>query len=382
MTAAAFGGISGLHYPLVMYNGYGQTSSGNLDAVGEKAVFIGRMYLEGGPGSKTISSAGGKIDWRTASGVTWATAGSTLRVGIADVDLVNGPPGRDDGTFDVYKDLVQGTDSLANATWVSTAMATGTKTIAHGDLVAIVFELTVRNGADAVTVNKTNNNNVAYMLPFVSTFLGGVWATSVGAPCAVVTFDDGTLGFLDYSLAQKTTTNTSFDVNSAADEVCCIFELPGPVTVDALWARAGEDVAGGDFELILYSDPLGTPTVIETITIDADTTQATGASDFIFCPLTVLRTLSKDTKYAVAVRPTTANNVNIQVITFDVEAFKKCWPGGIKTQKGTRADQTGAFTASTTEIALAGVRIRSIDDGAGGAGGLLVHPGMAGGMRG
>ena len=102
----------------------------------------------------------------------------------------------------------------------------------------------------------------------------------------------------------------------------------------------------------------------------------------MFCPLTALRTLSKDTKYAVAVRPTTANNVNIQVITFDVEAFKKCWPGGIKTQKGTRADQTGAFTASTTEIALAGVRIRSIDDGAGGAGGLLVHPGMAGGMRG
>src|SRR3990172_6971786 len=381
MTAAAFGGISGLHYPLIMYNGYGQASSGTLDAAGEKIVFIGRVYLEGGPGSKTISSAGGKIDWRTAT-ITWATPGSTLRVGIADVDLTNGPPGRDDGTFDVYKDLVQGTDSLASNTWTSTAMATGTKTIAHGDLIAIVFELTVTLGVDSVTVTKVNNNSVAYMLPFVSTFLGGVWASGAGSPCAVITFDDATLGSLDCSLAQKTTTNTSFDVNSAADEVCCIFEVPGPVTVDALWARAGEDAAGGDFEIILYSDPLGTPTVIETITIDADTIQATGSSDFIFCPLTVLRTLSKDTKYAVAVRPTTANNVNIQVITFDVEAFKKCWPGGIKTQKGTRADQTGAFTASTTEIALAGVRIRSIDDGAGGAGGLLVHPGMAGGMRG
>src|SRR3990172_6421351 len=165
MTAAAFGGISGLHYPLIMYNGYGQTSSGTLDAAGEKIVFIGRMYLEGGPGSKTISSAGGKIDWRT-SAVTWATPGSALRVGIADVDLTKGPPGRDDGTFDVRKDLVQGTDSLASNTWVSTAMDTGTKTIAHGDLVAIVFELTATLGVDSVQVAKTNNNNISYMMPF------------------------------------------------------------------------------------------------------------------------------------------------------------------------------------------------------------------------
>src|SRR3990172_9084696 len=203
MTAAAFGGISGLHYPLITYNSYGQTSSGTLDAVGEKINFIGRVYLEGGPGSKTISSAGGKIDWRTAT-VTWATPGSTLRVGIADVDLTNGPPGRDDGTFDVRKDLVQGTDSLASNTWVSTAMATGTKTIEHGDLVSIVFELTATLGVDVVTVNKVNNNNVSYNMPFVSTFLGGVWASGIGTPCAVITFDDATLGFLDYSIAKET----------------------------------------------------------------------------------------------------------------------------------------------------------------------------------
>ena len=39
-----------------------------MDAAGESCAFIGNVFLEGGSGSKTISSAGGKIVFRNRYG--------------------------------------------------------------------------------------------------------------------------------------------------------------------------------------------------------------------------------------------------------------------------------------------------------------------------
>src|SRR3990172_8398967 len=382
MTAASLGAASGIFYPFFVRHTDGFAgANATLDAVGEKSVFIGRENLEGGPGSKTISSAGGKIEFSTGT-VTWATAGTTLRVGIADVDLANGPPARDDGTHDVYKDWVQGTDALSGTTWTSFAMATGTKTITHGDLIAVVCEITVRNGSDSVVV-QGYDCSAPPGIPICTKFTGGAWsATANMVPNVIIIFDDGTLGCIAGGTCFDGTSNsTNFNSGSAIDERACIFQVPGPVTVDRLFAFCPSSVAGSDFEIILYSTPLGTPSVIEAVTVDSNTmTSSNGAPVEVL--LTTVRQLSANTDYAVAIRPTTTNNVRLNHGTFSNANYRKFYPGGTNTRLGTRADQTGAFTETTTQVPFCGVGISAIDDGAGGAGGLLVHPGMAGGMRG
>ena len=78
MALQSLGGKQGF----IMSADGGMASSGTanttLDAAGESRAYIGKVYLAGGTGSKTISSAGGKIWWRTA-GTTFANAGTTIR---------------------------------------------------------------------------------------------------------------------------------------------------------------------------------------------------------------------------------------------------------------------------------------------------------------
>ena len=56
-----------------------------IDAAVEAVHYTGQVFLEAGSGSKTISSAGGKIHWRTSGTVTFANAGTTIRIGLQDV---------------------------------------------------------------------------------------------------------------------------------------------------------------------------------------------------------------------------------------------------------------------------------------------------------
>ncbi len=101
-------------------------NNATMDGAGESQAFIGKVFLEAGTGSKTISSAGGKIRWRSGT-VTFANAGTNFRIGIQDVAST----GLEDGTFDVYADLVGGTDTITGSADQLTAMETGTKTISH-----------------------------------------------------------------------------------------------------------------------------------------------------------------------------------------------------------------------------------------------------------
>src|SRR5687768_973556 len=114
-------------------------ANGNtLNAATDKTCLVGHVYWEGRAASKTISSSGGAIMFR-AGAVTFANGSTTLDVGIQDVDSANGPVVRGDGTFDVKKTHQGGTDTINATAFNTISMATGSKTITHGDLVAVVF---------------------------------------------------------------------------------------------------------------------------------------------------------------------------------------------------------------------------------------------------
>lgn len=358
-------------------------SSSLIDATGEQLHMIGRIIWEGGQlgDTKVISTAGGKIGWY-CSGLTWATLGTILRVGIQDVSLTAGPPPRGDGTWDTYYEYVQGTSSPTNLAWNTTGiMAAGSKTVTYGDLIAIVFDITVA-GTDKVTVRSPGNfTNAGY--PVMVSFLSGTTYSIVGAPNCIIVADDATTCWLD--LAPVMTFDSglfNYNVGTAgADEYGSLITLPVAMKIDALWAKAGIATNTDTYQLLLYSDPLGTPTVLETLTVDGHQIGVANRATFVSGFLPAYRTLAANTQYAVTVRPLGTSNVSLSFVDVSVNAHLASYPWGKNCYTVKRLDNTGAFSTIDTRRMQCGVRVSHIDDGAGGAGGMryknLMHGNLA-----
>lgn len=349
------------------------STSATLNAAGESIAYIGKLYLEGGSGSKTISTSGGKIHWAPPIASTFASASTTLKIGIQDVAAT----GLEDGTYDVYGELVAGTDTITIPGLQTMAMESGTKTITHGDTVAIVFEMTVRAGADSLAIPYCTVGD----RPYVTIDTGAGPVIGQGAGFVTVEFDDGTLGWLEFGwyATNSAVSGTAVAVGSSStpDEYALIFQLPFRAQITAVLASIGSLAATDDFELILYSDPLGTPTVVETITIDATYTALFSSSTPLIARFANVNLLNANTNYALAIRPTTTNTINVYYYDYGSgnEKLMKPTTLGRNWYLGTRSDQTGAFTATTYRLPLLGFYLNDIS-------GFKTHPGMHGGMRG
>lgn len=336
-------------------------SNSTLNAAGESAAIIGYVTLEGGSsgGSKTISSSGGKIHWRSST-LTFSNAGTTIRVGINDV----GVTGLEDGTHDVYKDLVGGTDTINNGL-NSTAMASGSKTISHGDFIAVVIEMTARGGTDQITVPVYG----PFLIPYGTVDTGAGPTKSSNCMQVTIEFDDGTVGWIGNNFiipggtATGLGTNTTFNVSSNPDERALIFQLPFPCSIVAPYLYLSSIASTDDYEIILYSDPLGTPVAKRTITVDADLEGS--ASGPNIKGFSTPYSISANTKYALAVRPTTANSVGWSDWVYGGGNSHLLRPSvlGANWYLGTRTNQTGAFTETTTTLPIAGFFINQFDDG-------------------
>ena len=318
-----------------------------VDAAAEAVHYSGQVYLEGGSGSKTISSAGGKIHWRTSGSVTFANAGTTLRIGLQDVST-SASPTQGDGTYDVYADLVGGADTIAASTAYGTAMESGTKTIAHGDKVTIVFEMTGRGGSDSVGILYQNSGQgVDALFPSLTTYLASAWGRLGGQPPVTLEFDDGTFGGIftgQTVIGASSGTVVAYASNTGtADEYGNVFSFPFPVVADGVWSISYPAYNTADYEVCLYSDPLGTPTLIEAVTVDATQVSAVYSSRTHSVMFASAHTLAQNTTYAVTVRPTTTYTVNSWY--YDVTAAGAAMaPLGNACYAVRRLDNTGAFS--------------------------------------
>lgn len=345
-----------------------------IDAVGESASLIGRIHLEGGSGSsKTISSAGGKIYWRSTAAV-WADAATNLRIGIQDV----GATGVEDGTYDVQADLQPGAPAaLVTDGFNETAMASGSKTIADGDVVAVVIEMTARGATDSVTVGRYSG--AATNFPYSTIDISGTPVRSSAIIPITIEFDDGSIGWIDaaYITPGNTTDMTgvavAFNSGSTPDERGLIFQVPFACSIRKVRALVGSIGSSDDFEMVLYSDPLGTPVAERTIAANADQTGSiTTVSDYELAFATPF-TLAANTKYAITIRPTSANSITVQEYRFTTGYQKLMRPTqlGANWYLGYRSDQTGAFTEETYTLPIIGFFLDKFDDGAGGASGPI-----------
>lgn len=354
-----------------------------MDATGEKLAFCGQIYIDGRPTSaKTLSSAGGKIYFRTGT-VTFANGSTALDIGWQDIDATAGPAPRPDGTFDVKATLVPGVETISSNTWTTATMETGSKSITHGDFGCIVFDMTARAGSDSVILN-----TFAKMIPgnpCVNDFSGAAWNMSNGsiAPICVIEFDDGTLGTFFETLPLTSATTESYQDGTNPDERGLIFQVPWDCKVDGLFVGADTNFNGNpDWEVKLYEDPLGTPSALKTFTSDANYQgfQGSGYEQHIISPVI---SLTKNTDYCIAVKATTASSFRLRVGTLADANYRKFMPGGTTLNYATRNNGSGAFSPTTTKLPFMGVNIASFDDGTGtgSGGGMIRHIGMNGGLN-
>lgn len=344
-----------------------------IDAAGEKAAFVGRLVIEGRATNKTLSAAGGGSIVHRIFSLTWADGSTALSIGLQGVDLTTGNPVRPNGSFDVSRSLVPGVDSLSTGmNSISMTGGSGSKTLSHGDWVAIVFDMTARAGSDAVAIGTVLYGAVNTSPPLVNT---GSWSgiTNQYAQVGII-FDDGTRAVLDGSMPMISSQSAeNFSDATNPDERGMSFEVPWDCKIDAIYGMFAGTVAAGDFELQIYQDPFGTPTSIlpggTALAVDAEMLRSYTAQRSIW-PLVGEIALTRNTRYAVTMKALGASNSTIGLAcTLENAAWKKFWFGGENASKVVRNDGSGAFTETTDVIYQMGVRISGFVDADGGGGG-------------
>lgn len=345
--------------PATTLEGGISTSGGQvLNAAGYSHGLVGKLYIEGG-GSKTLSAAGGgKILWRVAGSLTFANAGTNIRVGINDVTS----GGLEDGTHDVYRDVVGGSGELSANSQVSSTMSSGSKTMADGDLVAFVIEMTARGGADTVTPAIVGSANSVNVVGNPTTFFPYQTRDGGSGPAKLqlgnaqlyceIQFDDGTVGWI-YGAKPPlpgtavSGTTLTFSSSSTPDEYAMLFRSPFRFTLSGIRALLNGIATTDTFEIIVYSDPTGTPVAEVTDAVDPNIVGNNSGSFAYAHRLSSPFTVEKDTWYAVAFRPTLANPIGIQYFDFGSgNGPKKAYgsPFGEDIILAGRTNQTGAFS--------------------------------------
>jgi hypothetical protein len=345
MAVTALGGL-----PLLLVGSAGRQgtssvsglSNTQLDATNEAAIMYGRVITEDGA-SHTINTTGSSaLGWRTGT-VTFANAGSTVKVGLAPLDTTTGVPARASNSsdviaFDVSASFTGGGGGITTTAWQESVPTSGTKTIANGDLLAFAVQMTTRGGAsDTVQVSAAGSLQTE-AFPGSTDFTGAAYASLGRLPNAVITFSDGTLGFFYGAyVASVGLNNQTWDNTSGTKEYGNLIQLPVPATAFGISAFV---TVTGDADLILYSNPLGTPVAEKTVSVDKDTV-ALASSGAVAVPFASSFSMAANTPYAAIVKPTSATSITAPYITLNASAHQKAHSLGANAYAISR--NTGAF---------------------------------------
>lgn len=364
-----------------------------LDETTEELQMLYSITTEGS-GPKTFGTSGSALQWYTRHAAT-LPAGWTLRVGIksaAQISTTAGAPARatpGGAAFSVYKDLVGGTDTVTTYNCQTTVMNAGTPlTVNDGDLLAMCWLLTGAGAAPAVTIHGSGGANVYHFPGTTLITAGPVYTQSSLGANAMLVFDDGSLGWGEPSFLSLNVFGEVVEGQSVGDNFGNVFRVPFPCAVDLLEAYViTPSTSGpGDFALILYSDPLGTPVALATATHDASLMMTTDAYRRVVRRLPVPQTLLPGTDYAIALKLLATGALTL--LAYDVHTPTHFKPNGLDETCYAAKSTGGAFVKSSNANAVLGARryyiwarLSHVDDGAGAGGGGMRLVG-AGGLAG
>lgn len=339
-----------------------------IDATGEKIAFLGNFYSPDRT-SKTIN----KIGFPT--GAITSAGGSIIRVSLQNISLTAGPPGQPDGTQDQYRDANLNTYT-ANS-WFLTGLVTsdGTdtgskRTVSHGEKIAVVIEYDSggRLGADSLIVSSALALNTSTHQGQVSLYTTS-WATQSVIPPCLFECSDGTFATLQVAFPFKSRTTTTFNSGSTPDEYGLKFVAPFSGKAEGIWTTLYFPAGSSDVDLVLYESG----TEIASVAIDANTAQSTANARITVVMFSTAQSITSGNEYIIAVRPTTANSVQVQQFDVDSAAHWAVHAGPAAMCQTTRTN-AGAWSDTTTRRFYGGLLFSEIHDGAssGGGGGPLI----------
>lgn len=337
-----------------------------LDAANEASIFFGHIITSDG-GSHTIDTTGSSsIGWNTET-VTFANASTTVKVGLAAVDTDNGPPMRavnvaDVITFDVSKSMVGGSGLITSNAWLTHVPDAGTKTIANGDLVVFAVQMTARAGADAVQVGHAAPSNASINRPTTTSFVGGSYTTVVGIPKPFITFSDGAFGWIAASDVYSLNATRTWNSSGGTKEYGNLYQFPFPMKINGLWGWVDPDA---DFDVVLYSDPLGTPVAERTVSFDSSTVAGATMRRF-FAEFASPYTTTANQKIGAVWKPG-ASNISTPYVTLGHADHKVARAGGTACSGISRA--SGAF-GEVVEQYYIGLLVSAFDDAVSAASGI------------
>jgi hypothetical protein len=326
-------------------------STALLDATGEKVAHLGRVWTPDG-GTKLLRTVGFPF------GTVVKAGGSGLTVSLQDVSLTSGTPLIPDGTPDQTVAIATGDASFVTDAWYQTGNLSADRSVAPGDLLAVVIEFngSGRLGADSVIV-KSPTLNFAHLQDGVAHYTG-TWANLVHAANVVLGFSDGTFGALEGSSPCTLFGQQNFNSGSNPAEYALEFSFPFNCKIDGMWACVVLSVNNKDFEVVLYN---GTTAMTGgTIAVDANAVTNTGVRVF-YAPFSQELTLAANTTYRLAFKPTTANGMGLIYLDVANAAHFQGHSGGAAWCWGNRASGGSWNSPTTTRRPLAGVRVSSID---------------------
>lgn len=339
----------GLVVPDTMGASIGITLTSTLiDGASEKFDWIGYVWNKD-RATKNIT----KVAF--LPGAITSAGGSQMRISLQNVDATpSATPARGDGTQDQTVDFLA--SAVTASTWYKTDALSTTRTVAFGELMACRIEFNSFAGADAFNVQ-----NIATSSGYVG--IGGIahyttsWASASLHPNIIFEFDDGTFGTFANAHPCASIVTTSYNSTSTPDEVALKFQVPFPCKIDAVWAQMSILAAARNFDFVLYE---GT-TALQTVSVDGDYCAGSSYSHKIaVIPET---TLTAGVDYYLSLKPTSASNIGAASFTVAEANHFQAMPGGTTWQFATRTD-AGAWSATTTQRLLAGIRISALSDGA------------------
>lgn len=258
-----------------------QWAAGNIlqDAAKEACIMYGQVTTDDGL-SHTIDTTGSSsLQWRTGS-VTFANAGTTLKVGLATMDTATGPAARatnvsDVITLSVSKSMAGNGGLVAANAWQTHVPDAGSLSVANGDFIAFCTQMTAVGGADLVNTTIGSVSNTPQR-PSVTAYTGGAYAASASVPNCIIVFSDGHLGWFGGATVFSTLTNLVWNSGSATKEYGNYLKFPFPLNVYGIYCVYQPSA---DCDFILYSDPLGTPVAAKTVSVDSNAVAVSGTRE-------------------------------------------------------------------------------------------------------
>jgi hypothetical protein len=338
-----------------------------VDATGEKLAFIGRVWNKD-RATKDIRHVGFQFGTVTKAG------GSALTISLQNVDLANGPPGRPDEAQDQTVAIANGDAAFAPSTWYRTSAFSADRTVAFGELLAVVIEFdgSGRLGADTFSLRSISgvSSNHQFHEGYLVHLTGGTWTAQSMMPNIALEFSDGTFGTLEGStILTAAQVITTYNSGSTPDERALQFTVPFACKIDAIHVLVNLGSTAATCDLVLYE---GT-SALQTVSFDPLHVLVTSATRPLIATIPETE-LEPGTTYYIAVKPTSANAVTFANVDVNDANHFQAWPGGTSWCSASRVD-AGAWTTLATRRMMAGIRISALADSATGSSPIL-RPGL------